>query len=160
MLLSQQIARVVTAFMAFLVCGSFWALVPPLLVGYHMCWRSSISDMLHSTLQGSWAIDKFTGLPGLSGLGPLGRLSMVRILLSCGADVNSEQRSNPYPTPPELSALVNLMKSQNTVRSRQVVVTPLMRAVANKRVDEMLVHWMIDRGKYCYCLYPNRVVPI
>lgn len=86
MLLPATPARAVSVFMAFMVAGSLWALRPPICLGYYMLFRQKgTSDTLHWTLQGSW---------GLNGIHIVSRSAMVRILLSCGADVNAAQNGS------------------------------------------------------------------
>jgi hypothetical protein len=190
MLVHSHAAIAVTVFMAFLVSGSLWALRPPLCLGWYMCFRhGNISDVLHWTLSPSWGRVHIVS-----------RIAMVRVLLSCGADVNEVQRHTPLPTNGTtsskeactqhtsqpgcfclLSTVSRLVgatlemiheshvpswwqkrrQSQATAagcvakdEEPAVLVTPLMRAVANPCVSSDLVHLLLDAGEMCRTMVP------
>lgn len=193
MLLHSHAAIAVTVFMAFLVTGSLWALRPPLCLGWYMCFRhGNISDVLHWTLSPSWG-----------GVHIITRIAMVRVLLSCGADLNAVQRHTPLPSDetdetssgnavctqrtsqPECWCLLSMASKlvgaalelihDSRVPSwcqkrRQgqasagcvakdkepeaVLVTPLMRAVANPCVSSDLVHLLLDKGEMYRTMVP------
>lgn len=94
MLLPGAHARVITVLLGLMVCGSLWALRPPLCMGYYLLfWRGSTTDALHRTLQ-----QETWGWGGIIHL--VTRAEMIRVLLSCGADINARSSTAPLRAPP------------------------------------------------------------